>query len=455
MQSRKIKSLILLLSLSYIVGCKSSSPNKVRLNASEIIKDETISVTDKAEKLALAAEQLISPSGIDYADQVLDVALQLDPTNFRANLYKKFLAPTIKLKGVMARAEKMMTTTPSSQSRYKEELIHADSIGLKDFLVSGAENDVKNEADVQSLLTEVYDSYNEFRLFLKSNKNNEITLNLNPHLWEAKVEDQWEKCKVEKVTTHTYGFHDQYSWEDYNYDISNCKFDEALTIKVNRADLEGMQQIASGMMIYMTAFLSYDLSGFIDYNKKYGNKNLSSNRVYRELLKNKKFGTLRSKRFLNLIPELGLDAVTGLRWALSMNKELCKKGPSDKTNRPNHVFESGLCVESLNDSNFTGISGSKNVSELMTVVEIALKGGVINQAFGGPEYAYDWSKDDDVIVAEAYTTEIKPIEFLKNPIEDIRELDINFNGVSTINKVSDPTLMGVFPNQDFNYIINL
>ena len=86
-----------------IVGCTDDSQHgkpmansKKTLEVNGILIDSNLTPKEKAEKLARGAEELMlgNPAAFMYADEVLNSALQLDPNNKRAQLYKVINAQT-------------------------------------------------------------------------------------------------------------------------------------------------------------------------------------------------------------------------------------------------------------------------------------------------------------------------------------------------------------------------
>src|SRR4051812_2289659 len=56
-------------------------------------------LTESADKYARLGELLLVPEGLEYADEFFNKALEVDPSNGKANFYKVATGPAMKLKG--------------------------------------------------------------------------------------------------------------------------------------------------------------------------------------------------------------------------------------------------------------------------------------------------------------------------------------------------------------------
>lgn len=415
------KSLVIMASLSAVVACSPSKQNSkngvTTLNSGSIMADKTLSPVEKAEKLALAGEQLTTPTGFMYADLVFDQALSLDSNNKRAQFYKAFLATPMSLRGIMARVKPLAYSHAKSKREYDEAVKNLPNSGLKTFLFDGA-GDIKNEKDIQGFLTQIYDAQDQFRNFLKSNKSLELTLNVNDWAIQGSIQKTLDECSVNQVSEGV-------------YDVKKCDLINALEVKLNRADIEALQQITAGFQIYFATFISYDATGTIAVSRKYEGKNVSNKVLYKELAQIADFGKLRNADALKNVVGMGTDAVAGVRWASQIQNELCQYGEENANNRKGFLFGKGLCIKTENED------GSK-LEDVLRMVDTVLAGQTIEVKVG---------KNQEI------TTMAKPIAVLENPIADLKALRPVHNACDKIQSVSDDTLGGIFPNHDGNEVL--
>jgi hypothetical protein len=408
------KSLAVMASLSAMVACSPSNQKNgiTTLNPGAIIGDKTLTSAEKAEKLALAGEQLTTPTGFMYADLVFDQALSLDSNNTRAKFYKSLLATPMALRGIMARVKPLAYSAPKSKKKFDEAVKNIPNSGLKTFLFDGS-GDIKNEKDIQGFINQIYDAQDQFRNFLKKNKSIELTLNLNDWAIAGSIKKTLEECSVSQVSEGV-------------YDVKQCDLTRSLEVKINRADIEALQQITAGYQIYLATLISYDATGTIALSKKYEGKNASNKTIYKELAQNADFGKLRNPDALKNIVSMGIDAVAGIRWASQIQNELCQYGKEHKNNRNGFLFNLGLCVKTENED------GSK-LEDVLRVVDTVLAGQSITVEVG---------RNQEI------RTIARPTAVLENPVSDLKSLRPVFNSCDNIQSVADDSLGGIFPNHD-------
>lgn len=414
-------SAAVVMSLGLLVSCveeKKSVVGKKSIDTKSIMASDA-PASSKAEQLALAAEQLLTPSGFIYADMVLDMALKLDPNNKRAGLYKSFLASSMATKGILSRIQPLAAKDPKMKKKLEDMIAKMQEGSLKKFLLDG-KPDIKNEKDVQAFADSVINGMGKFRQFLKKNKNLEIELNINDYMSVANRSYSYESyCNT-------------YQTSEGNYE-SNCWVNEedstnniASKISLNRADIEALQHITAGYQIYGSILNSYSVSGAIKVAQNNVNTTKSTQEIWDELARNAEFGNLRNDVF-SRIPELGSDAIMGVRWALAAQDELCPAGEETSDSRPGTLFGNGICIKQEGDQ----------IEKALEMVELALKGQRLPVKVGNTEM------------------EIDTAAITANPIKDLKALKPVFNECSKLESVSDDTLNGVFPNGDVNEALNV
>ena len=423
-----------------LTGCLSkSNKSTVRLDQSTITTDAALSDSEKSEKLALAGEQLITPSSFMHADFLFELALKYDSSNIRAQFYRAFLGPQMALKGSLAKTKYIYSLDPQSKADYDEFLTKLPNSEIRSFLTDSTE-EIRTEKSAQVLLTEVYDQFDKFRLFLKANKNMDLTLNLNPLAFTDKIQEEEYQCAVDVVGEGV-------------YDLTNCRYDDLWQAKLDRADIEALQHMAAGVQLYLTAYIAYDLSGLNDVRIKFQDLDVDDNVLFRTLLQNKDFGVLRDPRFFANIKGMGLDYVSAARWAANLQEQLCANESTRTNQRRGQLFHKGICLfdrqAEWNYSQDTGWTktyiqtkeeAKDDFLDTLSIVEAVVSGQLIKQGFG----------DNNV-----YETDVKLGAFIENPIKDLRDLDLIFNECGDVARTIDPTLNGMFPNGDANYILSL
>ena len=406
-------------------GCSSDSSKKpvktAEVNTESIIDDKSVSPKQKAERLALASEQLVSPLSFMYANDVASQALQLDAKNQKAQFVKALVAPMMALKGVMARIQPIATRTPEGKANYDraiQKLQDAPKHALRDFLLEGPA-DIKNETDAQNLIDSVRSAFTKQRQFFKSAKNSEMTLNL-PEMFVIDELDREDKCYW---TANPNGTYEQYCIE---------AAPPVLQYKLNRADFEALQQIVAGTEIYFVLMNSYSLAGALDVNDKFKDSNGVSKEVREALLANKEFATLRGKSLASIL-EMGLDAVAGVRYARNIQDQLCKSGNSRDQNRPGFLFRS-ICIEEN--------TSRTPLDQILASIELVFKGGLYDTAFATPK-------------GGVYETQVRAASFFEGGVRDVRDLGLTFDECNRVVSASDSTLGGVFVKKDANAVLSL
>ncbi|MFL5784284.1 MAG: hypothetical protein ACJ76H_06745 [Bacteriovoracaceae bacterium] len=414
-----ISSLAVVVSLGLVTACNeniqktSLDQNKKQVNTEKILASDLPS-SQKAEQLALAAEQLLTPSGFIYADMILDQALKLDPANKRAGIYKAFLAAPMSAKGILARIKPLADKDLQTKKQLEDLIAKLPAGNYKNFLLDG-KGDISNEQGVQAFADSVVNGLGKLREFAKANKNLEITLNVNDYL-----------TKPEMYEYHA-SYCSTYPDSQGNY-TTECNNDDFVSrnqapsqFSMNRGDFEAVQHIAAGYQIYGSLLNSYSLSGAINVGKNASENPKPTSQIWKELVRDADFGKLRNDVF-SKIPQLGSDAIIGVRWAMSLQNQLCPAGRAQSGSRPGMLVASGICI-----------NGDRNVIEdTLKMAELALSGGRISVRLGMND------------------TEVAPKALMDSPIQDLKELKPAFNKCGKLTSISNDSLNGLFPNHDVN-----
>lgn len=402
-----------------LASCSQEAPSSKSpihsISVSSITADTSLSSKDKAEKLALAGEQLVTYTGFMYSEEILDLALELDPKNKRAQFYKAVLATPMKLKGILTRVKPLLKKYPESQNNYNEVLSSVPEGGLKTFLLDGNE-DIKDESDVQGFMDEIYQGQDKLRRFLKDNKNTNLVLNLNDIGLIRQSEDEaLKRCEVEKIGSETYA-------------IKRCDMSRVMQVELTRADMESLQHLTAGFQIYSLMFNSYDLSGTVQVSQNIEEGDTTES-VWNKLVENSAFGKIRNPKLIQNIPSLGIDLIAGVRWALSMQETLCSSGEGA---RKGILFPNGICLEDK-------LSDGRPVEDVLKLAELVLQGQTHITRFTDSQ----GSKQ----------IEVNPAAAFNNPVKDLKNLIPEFNECGRISKIADPSFNGVLHYDEGQRII--
>lgn len=140
---------------------------KLRINSTAIIENTKLTLAEKAEELALAAEQLVGDTSFMYADTVAETALTIDATNKRAQLIRALVGPAMATKGALERVKPIANRNKESKEQYDKflaDLEKAPNHALKTFLFAG-KADIKTEKDVQNFIGGIVSAFDRLRLF--------------------------------------------------------------------------------------------------------------------------------------------------------------------------------------------------------------------------------------------------------------------------------------------------
>jgi hypothetical protein len=414
-----ISSLAVVVSLGLLTACNekiqktSGDQNKKQVNTEKIMASD-LPTSQKAEQLALAAEQLLTPSGFIYADMILDQALKLDPANKRAGLYKAFLAAPMSTKGILARIKPLAERDLKTKKQLEDLIAKLPAGNYKNFLLDG-KGDITNESGVQAFADSVINGLGKLREFAKANKNLEITLNVNDYITKPEVyEYHWSSCRTYPDSQGNYT-------TECNNDDFVSRNQAPAQFSMNRGDFEAVQHIAAGYQIYGSLLNSYGLNGAINVAKNAGENPKPASQIWKELARDADFGKLRNDVF-SKIPQLGSDAIIGVRWAMSLQNQLCPAAHAESGSRPGMLMASGICI-----------NGEPSViEETLKMAELALSGGRLPVRLGTND------------------TEVAPKALLDSPIQDLKELKPAFNKCGKLTSIANDSLNGLFPNHDVN-----
>lgn len=408
--------------LSLVVACAPKS-NTSRVVDTKTITNSDLKPSEKAEQLALAAEQLMGPFSFMLADQVAEQALQIDSKNQRAQLLRSLLKPFMKFKGIVPRI-KVALKDRNKLDQFEKDLNKFPKSSFRTFVEdnSSGQPEIKDEKTAQDFLVEVRNSFNDLREFAKKNKDIKLTLNYNVSDWQKRIEETSRDCAYEQV-------------EKGIFQIDCTDLSDSMQVKVDQAEMEALQHIAAGYVFYMNMFTSYDFTGLEKISKLQPNND--AERIA-QIKSEPSLYTLRNDNNLGDLPKMGTDVVAGARWANQLKSELCPKGEISKKNRKGFVLREGLCVA----DQAKDIDGRiQPINVVLTQVEDVLNGGLMAYKYFDPS------------TSAVQATLIDVTAWNRKPVQDLKTLlPVEFNSCGNSTKLGDATLGGIYPKGDANEI---
>lgn len=371
-----------------------------------------------SEQLALAGEQLVNHYTFMLADEVLDAALDKNPNNKRAQLYKKFIKQFIVLEGIGTAIVPLVEKYGSMEqyNEFKDRTMPNSS--ARDFVFASA-TPIKTITDAQNLLVKIRDAQIELRQWLKDNQDLEIVLNLNPFVFQQSL--QTEAGKNCEVIEHGSGV-----WKVV------CNYREILQRKMNSADMIALQQMVAGQILYLTLYTSYTLEGITELaDAQKANPKMTAMEAQKFLEDKSGFGKLRDDNSIGLIASLGADAVAAFKWVLNNQNVVCPSTeyPWQKR-RKGYVFENGLCTHNVDSEDY----------KTLALVESALKGVVsVELNVKAQPLGYSYKRPFNMNF----------LAVLNNPVKDLRSIAPSaYSECGHATALRDYSVGGLFPDRD-------
>lgn len=370
----------------------------------------------KADELTDAGEQLVSPYTFMLADKVFDMALEKDAANQKAQFYKLFIKRFMALKGIARRIAPIVNQGSNAQKQdYAKWVKEFPESPLKAFLLDGPQ-DIDSYAKVTRVFADYSKALNDFRGYLKKNPSMELTLNLNPHIFEKEINEEYARSC---------------SWKqgpDHSVEVT-CDATGIAQKKLNSADLIALRQATGGEMLYWSLLTAYDLSTIEQLAK---NENLKGQTPPEALAYYKSLPSiakLNADHTLNLIPELGVDFSAAAKWVKQYQDRVCPKGAGVDNQRRGFLFRDGLCIE--------------NATEADKAI------AMIDQVFGGV-FSQPIKDENEQEIGQI---RVNLVGFLKAPPQDLKNvLPEAVEQDGTVIRWSDNTFGGLFPDGDISKI---
>lgn len=399
---------VLLLAMG-TMGCK---PNETTIekvvekpNDENIDKLVRVDETMTDEELADSGEQLLTFYTFPLAEKAFKMALIKNPDNLKAQFYTEgFLKIYTVNKGILNRIKPFIR----KQGRLKELetfISGIPNVPARKYLLDGTE-DIRTVYDIQDFLFEQQSNWNGFRKWLIKNYDKTLTLNLDP-LWlliNAGVESKHACEMIDEASGKAL-----------------CNYDNVFQKKLGPADLLGLRQMVSGMVLMYTFYTSYNLEGLDKLAQIDPEGQFTAKKGYQYLIDvNPGIFTLRQRNLLKETLSIGSDFVSAIKYARQYQKELCPKGEGATRQRTGFLFHDGICV-----------TDSKNGNEDLELFERALAGPI--------------SKELATRNGVVKKVTLDYMAWFRNPPSDLKKIGpASFDACGNVNSLLDKTLGGIY-----------
>lgn len=392
-----------------LVGCKPNETTIERViekpNDEKMDKLVRVDETMTDEELADSGEQLLTFYTFPLAEKAFQMALIKNPDNIKAQFYTEgFLKIYTVNKGILTRIKPFIR----KQGKLKELetfISNVPNVPARKYLLDGTE-DIKTVGDIQNFLFEQQSNWNNFRKWLIKNYDKTITLNLDP---------MWLLINAGVEGKHACEMIDEESGK------AICNYDTVFQKKLAPADLLGLRQMVSGMVLMYTFYTSYNLEGLDKLAQIDPEGTFNAKKGYQYLIDvNPNVFTLRHRNLLKETLSIGSDFVSAVKYAKQYQQELCPKGPGSTRQRAGFLFHDGICAP-VNQDTDTGIE-------------------MFERALAGPIAA-------DVVRRDGSVQKVKVdyLAWFRNPPSDLKKIGpASFDSCGNVNSLLDKTLGGIF-----------
>lgn len=404
MKTQILKALVVL-TIATQIACQSKNESKLELGKTSKIVEANANMS--SEELADAAEQLLTPTQFMHADKILDLALEKDPNNLKAQFYKSFLKSYMNNKGILTRI-KPLVKQYGNIKEYEKSISEMPNVHLKKFLTAGQE-DIASVKDIQNWISDYQLALNDFRKFLIVNQNATLTLELNAQALEASLKDPNSySCETLSAGSDNYRF--------------KCDMTEVGHRTLSTPDFIAIRQMTAGMILYLNFFTSYSFEG-LEILKSVEIKPGTSSQEIEKLITEKmpEFGKIRKNHLLKEVVPMGSDFVNAGRWVVQYQNQVCPAGVSKPQQRKGTLFHEGLCVSNADEA----------------LRSLALMEQVLTQTM-----KVDFGTQGEKV-------EVDYMALFKNPVENLLSLTpVTYDSCGKAQSLKDPSFGGMFPNKD-------
>lgn len=251
-----------------VSGCSknSASPEKETYSAAKAAELASLGETAaSADHYARLGEMLLAPASIEYADEMFQVALKLDPNHARANFYSAFTQPILKFKGFTSRMKDFESQMYANQIQALEDDVAKLKVEeLNRFLTdapAGA-GSIHDIAELQKFLrTEILPTVAESAVKLKKLATGGVSVPLSVNL-----------SRFGFVTASRYSYAYSYCYntsrgrvcDSYSYNgesVPSDQFVRESQVKLDRTDLSIFQAGFQSFADYLRLYTAYSMDG--------------------------------------------------------------------------------------------------------------------------------------------------------------------------------------------------
>jgi hypothetical protein len=404
MKTLLIKALLMLGLISQVACEKPKGVDSLETMKTQVNINSSMSADDLVE----AGEQLVTPTQFMTADMIFDMALEKDPTNFKAQFYKKLLGSFMVNKGILTRV-KPLVRKYGNISEYEKNVGTLVDMPATRFLVQGKE-DMHSVKDIQDYLSSYQIAINDFRKFLILNQDRNLTMEIS----SSQIENLFKQGADAYECTQVGGSKDNLQFE--------CDFKNLAKRNLSTPDFMAIRQVLAGYVLFFNFYTAYSFEGIEVLNSlniKEGTPQNQLLAVINEKLPN--LGKLRTQNLLKETLNIGSDLVSAGRWAITYQNKLCPKGIEKAHQRKGHVFHQGICIKNADET-------LRSLAVLEQVLSSTVKVKIVENQ---PEYELDY------------------LAWFKNPVQDLLTLaPKTYNRCGQATSLRDNTMGGLFVNGD-------
>jgi hypothetical protein len=404
-----------------LMACTPSPPESYTQEISVAsITDSNLAPTVKADELASAAEDLMTAHGFDEANKTASLALKEDPKHLKAGLIKALTDVVLILRGLQIRLDPLMqkdkANYPLLVKSFSEGFQRLKMPFLEKLMVDGVP-DITSETELLDYIDKVMGTLERLVLFTNEHRTEEVTLKAYP-IFSNLLNSRYVKtCELK---TNAKG----------DFEIACPDKSTRFQVMLNPADFEEIKLIATTYLFLLTYLGSYDISGIIEADiDRRAHPELPFQSFIETLLKNKNFGTLRKTARLSNLRTISSDILGSLHWFSSHLSFACPMGQADPSYRQGMLFFDALCVDPSFMSFFSEIIDHVSGKP---IVKILNNNG------------------------QPVSGQLDYLKFADHPLTDLRQLGhVTFNNCRDILNIGEPSMGGIFPNKDANFLLPL
>ncbi|MCH2533269.1 MAG: hypothetical protein MK008_02375 [Bdellovibrionales bacterium] len=433
------------LSLTFIVGmltlhtaCSDKSSSKSNTLDTNKVLNQKISQKEKSQRLSDMATELLTDESFMYANNVAKKSLLLDSDNKQAELVVLLTNPVMLVEGFFGRitpiADQFSWDSSRENYSYSQDIERRKKLRTQTtagmFFLESNKADIENEQDVQKFIDQLISGLEDLRKFFKTNKNNELNIKLPAALIVEDVNEKLNQCDWTEIKDGVYQ--------------NSCDIYESTNVKLARVDQEIIQHTLAAYILSLSISNAYNLDGLINALAVYQDLEggVIKDSLIRQLIvmNDNNFGQLRNPKALQIISELGLDAIAGMNW-LKKTQKICTENKDEEPKRKGYMFTDPICIDRSN---------KEEVAKFDKMVAL------IEDGLSGKKLQIETKNLNNIVEApKVYKTTVNPSAFINGQVNDLKSLGINFNRCNAIESVDDVYMDGVFPQGDVNLLIKM